>query len=68
MSATLSEKYRNKKIIKGILSSYEKQQMIEALDSMNKAVDTIADKDARWALDEFKTCMWILTNRFKVEN
>ena len=65
---TLSEHYRNIKSVNGVLSSYEKQQMTEALNSVNEAVDSIADKHARLALDELKTCMWILTKRFKVED
>jgi hypothetical protein len=50
------------------MSSYEKQQMTEALNSVNEAVDNIADKHARLALDELKTCMCILTKRFKEED
>ena len=65
---TLSEHYRNIKSVNGVMSSYEKQQMTEALNSVNEAVDSIADKPARLALDELKTCMWILTKRFKEED
>ena len=64
---TLSEHYRNIKSVNGVLSSYEKQQMTDALNIVNEAVDSIADKPARLALDELKTCMCILTKRFKEE-